>query len=707
MSKRFNIMTVFTSLLLIFCISATVHADDLLPPPPENHFEPPKIELISDRVVSFTPGEAREIDVRIKNIGDRGASDIWVRASADANAPISFELGRNSERFGMLVRNAERDIRLNVRVSSAAASESYPINLKFTYRNQNNQMVEDDIVVYIKVEGEDTSPKLILSDFSVSSDRISAGDDFTITAVLRNVGTADARNIRVELADGLVASEIFLSGMSNNQFLGSLRAGETQNISFSLGTHRDNTRDKSYALTFKVRYSDTDNKVQDDETFNYFVNVRGSASSNERANLEIIQMSVPTGTYNVAQEFAVQFELMNKGVEAAKNIKVTATSDGTAIVPRSADTRSLVQLQPGMTSNFTFTFMPTSDSKTRNYTISFKVEYENGLETDNKPEIDTFEQFIGVNVYNPDEEDDDDDDRIRIPKIIIDSYTVNPLIVSAGQEFDISMVFRNTHPSTSIENVKVVLTPLEPTENSSSPFMPVDGSNTFYISHIPPGGTANKDFRMYAIPNADPRAYTIRVDFDYQDGDYNEYQANEIIGVTVKQTTKLDTGNIMMPTEGFMFQPFFVNINLMNTGKSTLNNLTVEIKGDGFDVSRSFMYFGTLNRGNVSYYDAEITPMMPGPQEGIILISYEDDSGDVTVIERDFVMNVMDMPMHDDFGHDYMMDFPPDRGMGMGGGSPLDWLKNPFVWVGVVALGVAAFFGKKFYNKKRRPKFDE
>jgi hypothetical protein len=33
--------------------------------------------------------------------------------------------------------------------------------------------------------------------------------------------------------------------------------------------------------------------------------------------------------------------------------------------------------------------------------------------------------------------------------------------------------------------------------------------------------------------------------------------------------------------------------------------------------------------------------------------------------------------------------------------------KNPFVWVGIAALGASGFFGKKFYDKKRRPQYDE
>ena len=54
-----------------------------------------------------------------------------------------------------------------------------------------------------------------------------------------------------------------------------------------------------------------------------------------------------------------------------------------------------------------------------------------------------------------------------------------------------------------------------------------------------------------------------------------------------------------------------------------------------------------------------------------------------------------------------MMDFYPERTEGSLIDRIIGFAKNPFVWVGVVALIVAAFFGKKYYDKERRPKFDE
>jgi len=708
MKKRFKIIAVITSLMLALGMSITAFAgfDDFLPPDPPDTRQAARLERVSAEAVRFVPGDAKEISVHVRNIGDRAATDVRVSAGVGAgNPPIVFELNRDSERLWNMSPNADRSIALSVRALPTAEAGRYPITMTLTYRDHSNAIQTTNITVFIQVDVETNAPELIVRDFSVGGDGVRIGDDFNLTAILQNVGGANARDVQV-LIDGFSATGIFLSGASNNLFFPSLSAAATQTMNFSLSTHRD-IRSGSYPLTFTLRWRDENNKTGERE-FIYFVNVQGTASATDRATLEISQMTVPPGTFNVAQEFRIAFTLTNTGIEEARNVRVTAKPESTAIRPRSASVRSITRLPSGEATRLEFVFAPSEDAATQNYSIGFEVSYETGIETDdNRPETTAFEQFVGVNVYNPDK---DDDEGGIFPRIIIDSYTVDPIVVRAGEEFDLRMTFRNTHATMSIANIKATLTPQEVTTNgasSSAPFMPVDGSNTFFIDHIPPRGTAAKDFRMFTIPNADPRAYTIRVDFEYQDSDYTERTASEIIGITVRQITRLDTGNIMVPTEGFMFQPMFVNFNLMNTGRAALHNLTVEIVGEGFETTKSFMYFGTINRSASAFYDGEITPQMPGSQPGQIIITFEDEVGEVTTVTRDFVMEVMDMGGGGGFD-DWPMDFPPDRFDGGGGGFDfMSLVRNPLVWVGVVALCVAGFFGKRYYDKKRRPQYDD
>ena len=129
--------------------------------------------------------------------------------------------------------------------------------------------------------------------------------------------------------------------------------------------------------------------------------------------------------------------------------------------------------------------------------------------------MNTFKQYAGVNISNPkkDKEGESEDDKNKSkPKIIVSKYVCDPLIVMAGEEFDLNLSLMNTHKDKGVKNIKMFLTLAEETssetEKSGNIFTPVNSSNTYYFDAIPPKGTVDKELRLYVVPNAQPKTYT-------------------------------------------------------------------------------------------------------------------------------------------------------------------------------------------------------
>ena len=59
-------------------------------------------------------------------------------------------------------------------------------------------------------------------------------------------------------------------------------------------------------------------------------------------------------------------------------------------------------------------------------------------------------QGIRLNVSNPDKDDENESK----PKIIVSNYVSDPLIVMAGDEFDLTMTLMNTHKEKAVKNIK-------------------------------------------------------------------------------------------------------------------------------------------------------------------------------------------------------------------------------------------------------------
>lgn len=155
----------------------------------------------------------------------------------------------------------------------------------------------------------------------------------------------------------------------------------------------------------------------------------------------------------------------------------------------------------------------------------FTTEYTSGGTT-----VSSFKQYAGVNVSNP----DTDEKNASKPKLIVSNYQCDPLIVMAGHEFDLNMEILNTHATKGAKNIKMFLTLAEETssesEKSGNIFTPVKSSNTFYFDSIGPKATAQKKLRLYVVPGAQPKTYTLTVNFEYEDSAGKEYTATELLG---------------------------------------------------------------------------------------------------------------------------------------------------------------------------------
>ena len=201
----------------------------------------------------------------------------------------------------------------------------------------------------------------------------------------------------------------------------------------------------------------------------------------------------------------------------------------------------------------------------------------------------------------------------------------------AGEEFDLNMEFLNTNASKSVKNIKMYLTLFEETSSDSAKtgniFTPVNSSNTFYVDSIGPKGTVSKTIRLYTVPTAQPKTYTLTVNFEYEDASGKEYTATELLGINVKQPTKIELGEIYMPEMLEVGMYNNVSFEIYNTGNVTVSNLMIKLDGD-IDTTTKSNYYGSFESGNTEYYDNGFSVLNEGENKVTLTISYDDPSGD-------------------------------------------------------------------------------
>lgn len=256
----------------------------------------------------------------------------------------------------------------------------------------------------------------------------------------------------------------------------------------------------------------------------------------------------------------------------------------------------------------------------------------------------------------------------NMPKIIIEEYSLSPETIQTGSPFTLNLRIYNTNGKKSVQNIRVSLSgeaaspatippsgdsPLEaamaaePAGGSSSAFIPIGSSNTFYIEKINPKKTYSKDLMLTTVPDTAAKTYSLAVNFEYEDANGNTYQSSEIIGIPVVQKSELTLGDVNVEKTGFVGEQLPLSLEFFNTGKSNIENVMVKVRGN-FETDLNTYYAGTMTPGATDSYSVNLTPEKSGKQTGDIVITYDDSAGNSQEVIQPFVIEVEDEAPSDD-----------------------------------------------------------
>lgn len=412
------------------------------------------------------------------------------------------------------------------------------------------------------------------------------------------------------------------------------------------------------------------------------------------------------------KDIPVHFSVVNNGTGPAKNILIRAESqDLDALVPKSNSNVNAKFFAPKQKESYSFTFRLTSNAEAKNYPIKLSVSYVDGT----NGEVHETTQMLTVSSRGgslngggsstmPDLGDlgsassggsslggsfsgGDMGDLgsplpvtgtgsaptgqaptgSNTPKVVIDSYTMDPETAKAGEPFTLYFRIFNTNRKKQVKNIRVALSadaaePVSlPSESSSgdgaaaamaagaaaggseggSAFIPVGSSNTFHIESIKPRRSAEKEITLTTAPDTAAKTYSITATFEYEDGDGNPYTSTEVIGIPVVQSSVLEPGDLKVDKEGFVGEEMPLSFEFFNTGKSVLSNVMVKLRGN-FDADTNTYFAGSVAPSSAETYDVNITPTEKGEQKGEIVISYDGATGKRQEFVKPFVVNVTD-----------------------------------------------------------------
>ena len=211
--------------------------------------------------------------------------------------------------------------------------------------------------------------------------------------------------------------------------------------------------------------------------------------------------------------------------------------------------------------------------------------------------------------------------------------------IYAGKAFSLSAVILATNGSSAVENVSVSFSP--PEELTLA-----DGSSVSYVGTMAPGASAAVNTVLLPGANIQEGSYIVGIDVtgvNQKSGDL--VSAQMTVSIPILQPERFEIFNTTLPTDlmaGTDNGMGYGNVTLVNQGRGTVANVSLEIVGDGLWTDDGKQFIGNVGAGEQRSSDFSLHADEAGTVEAKVVVSYENVRGEIKTLEQEFTINVMD-----------------------------------------------------------------
>lgn len=336
----------------------------------------------------------------------------------------------------------------------------------------------------------------------------------------------------------------------------------------------------------------------------------------------------------------------------------------------------------------TYTFTARDDISTGYYALNFEVIFKNAEGVQETATIETYVNAVG-------KKGSGNKDNSSVPRVIVTGFDTDPKEVRAGSNFKLTLHVKNTSEDTDVSNLKFDLeaaTDDSEDKSGSQAFLPVQGASTIFVERIGKGETKDISIDMNAKAGLAQKPYVLDVKVEYEDESYTQFTSDANVSIPVLQEARFEISDPeVMPSAIEVGSEANIMFSIYNTGKTTMYNTTVKFEGASITGGDTFV--GKVEPGETGNVDAMVSGEKATADDGTIkiLITYEDESGNPTTVEKNLTLMVNAVSEISDDLSDDMMEFEDEEEGGVS-----------IVLIIVIILIIAAIAGVVVFLKLRK-----
>ena len=476
------------------------------------------------------------------------------------------------------------------------------------------------------------------------------------------------------------------SETTERKYIGKIAKGKSKSVTLSARVRRD-VPDGYYGIMVYASDAKEGGTQGPQEYVNIWISKSTTNESETPESVKSVRFSVgdgqatPYGEYPNVMNFSIP--LKNSGKVTAYDVRAEMVLDKDSKVfpfdinDASYD-RSFDKVANGESVSLDYSFSIRKDAYTGFYPIKLKISYRESVDGD----IQSVEDEFYVHVKNKEEKESENtakgdfnaNDRSR-SRIIVDSFRTEPEQIISGEEFELIAVMKNASDSITASNI---LFSFESEKVSESPVLStVSGANSIVVNSLGAGKTTEIRLRFKSKAGLDPKAYALTIKEKYDSPDFKNAEESVVINIPISQIARVGIGTITaLPDTVSVGSDTSVNFSVNNTGKVTLYNTMVKLESSY--IKPVDMYLGNIKAGESKVADmmVSVTGMSTEDEKIKITISYEDEEGKVSTMEKDMDLTI----------EEAAEDIPDDNMSDMEEPVKKPWYTNPLLWVIVVII---------------------
>ncbi len=461
--------------------------------------------------------------------------------------------------------------------------------------------------------GDEGTPVLVVTGYSTDPTTVPSGDDFSLTVTLQNVGTKHA--------DGLV-----ISVDSNGQFVGLGSPAQVDKIdpefsaTVTLRAQAASLSTGAYDLNLRILYRIGESAGY--ETVRT-VGIQVQAASGVTGRPQVVIADSEVSAADPANgAFTLTLTLQNVGARRALDVSAALKLNENLSPAQGSGTAQVGSLGAGETTTLTIPMTLNDPETWGRLTQTFTLSY-----TDSDDAPYSHDETVSLEVSPG---------AGQQPLLLVAAYTASPAQPAPGQSVTLSLQIKNVGAG----EARQVVARLGD-EEGLAPFAPQGSSNVSFVERIGPGETVTLSWDLLVDGAATGGAYPLKVILDSENLAGEAQSESEIISLVVMTQPQLQFTLTEPVSETLQVgDAFEIPVEVINIGRQRLEVSTIEVVGEGLELTDNAEYVGPLDPSISGTVNAQAVAAASGTVSARVIVHYRDDLNQPQTVEHEFTFQV-------------------------------------------------------------------